>query len=202
MICQLILLLDDEHGLRRLSGATEGEVLQSLFQRARQLVEDLELPDCVNGALRSLVRAIHVTNNDIRVELRPEALGNNAAGTWSCTIPRPTGGRQFREAKLKMVGWFKDDRYNVDLVSVFAEAMEVQRLVLQSPELSLNQLGKREGRCRTHLARLLRISWLSPRIVESVAAGNQPKALTRRALLSASIPLDWEEQARQFGFAA
>ena len=45
-----------------------------------------------------------------------------------------------------------NDRYDPDLVSLIAEAMEVQRLVLQSPELSLNQLGKREGRCRTHLA--------------------------------------------------
>ena len=58
-----------------------------------------------------------------------------------------------------------NDRYDADLVSLLAGAMEVQRLVLQSPALSLNQLGKREGRCRTHLARLLRISWISPRIV-------------------------------------
>jgi hypothetical protein len=80
--------------------------------------------------------------------------------------------------------------------------MEVQRLVLQSPELSLNQLGKREGRCRTHIARLLRISWFSPRIVEAIAAGTQPKAVTRKALLTAAIPLEWEDQERQFGLAA
>jgi hypothetical protein len=95
-----------------------------------------------------------------------------------------------------------NDRYDPDLVSLIAEAMEVQRLVLQSPELSLNQLGKREGRCRTHLARLLRISWLSPRIVETVAAGTQPKTVTRKVLLSSEMPLAWEEQERMLGLAA
>lgn len=69
-------------------------------------------------------------------------------------------------------------------------------------ELSLNQLGKREGRCRTHLARLLRISWLSPRIVEAVAAGTQPKTVTRKVLLSSEVPLAWEEQERLLGLAA
>ena len=34
----------------------------------------------------------------------------------------------------------KNDRYDADLVSLLAEAMEVQRLVLQSPELSLNRI--------------------------------------------------------------
>ena len=80
--------------------------------------------------------------------------------------------------------------------------MEVQRLFLQSPELSLNQLGKREGRCRTHLARLLRISWLSPRVVEAVTAGTQPKVVTRKTLLSSEMPMAWEEQERMLGLAA
>lgn len=66
-----------------------------------------------------------------------------------------------------------------------AEAMEVQRLVLPSPDLSLDQWGKREGRCRTHMARLLRLSWISPRIVEANAAVAQPKTQTRRVLLTA-----------------
>lgn len=78
----------------------------------------------------------------------------------------------------------------------------MQRLVLPSPELSLNQLGKWEGRCRTHLARLLRISWLSPRIVEAVADGTQPKTVTRKVLLSSEMPLAWEEQERMLGLAA
>ena len=89
----------------------------------------------------------------------------------------------------------------LDLLALVADAMAAQRLVLASPELSLTQLAKREGRCRTQLARLLRLSWLSPRIIEAIAEGSQPKGLTRRALLISDMPLDWTEQERQFGFA-
>jgi hypothetical protein len=83
-----------------------------------------------------------------------------------------------------------------------SHSIEVQRLVLQSPALSLNQLGKREGRCPAHLARLLRISWLSPRIVEAVAGGTQPKTGTRKLLLSSEMPLAWDERERLLGLAA
>jgi len=143
-----------------------------------------------------------VTKDAIRIDLKPEAHGLGSTGIWSCPIPRPTGGWTFREAKLRMDAKPQNDRYDADLVYLLAEAMEVQRLVLQSPEFSLNQLGKRERRCRTHLSRLLRISWFSPRIVEAVAAGTQPRTITRKALLSTEIPLSWEEQERQFGLAA
>ncbi|MBK6802007.1 MAG: hypothetical protein IPG83_11180 [Novosphingobium sp.] len=63
-------------------------------------------------------------------------------------------------------------------------------------------LAKREGRCRTQLARLLRISFLSPRIVEAIAEGSQPKGLNRHVLLSCDLPLDWADQERMFGLAA
>jgi DNA invertase Pin-like site-specific DNA recombinase len=198
---QLIKLLNDDHALRRMSGANEAEALQTLFERGLWLAQDLARPGRSEDALRGLVNAIHVTKDAICIELKPEVLGIGDNETWSCTIPRPTGGRPCREAKLRMDAKPQNDRYDADLILLLAEAMEVQRLVLASPELSLNQLGKREGRCRTHLARLLRISWLSPRIVEAVAAGTQPKAVTRKTLLSAEIPLAWEEQERMLGLA-
>ncbi len=198
---QLIALLNDEHALRRLSGATEGEALHTLFERARWLAQDLARPERAQDALRSFVKAIHVGKHDKLVELQPTALGAEGPVTWSHSIPGPASGRPFREAKLKIEAKRIDDRYDADLVALMAEAMEVQRLVLQSPELSLNQLGKREGRCRTHLARLLRLSWISPKIVEAIAAGTQPNTLTRRVLMSAPIPLAWDEQEREYGFA-
>jgi len=184
-----------------MSGANEAEALQTLFERGLWLARDLARPGRSEDALRGLVNAIHVTKDAICIELKPEVLGIGDTETWSCTIPRPTGGRPCREAKLRMDAKPQNDRYDADLVLLLAEAMEVQRLVLASPELSLNQLGKREGRCRTHLAKLLRLSWISPNIVEAIAAGTQPKTLTRRVLLSASIPLAWDEQEREFGLA-
>lgn len=90
---------------------------------------------------------------------------------------------------------------NDDLLRLLSDARAALELVQSSLELSLHQIGKREGRCRTHLARLLRIAWLSPRIVEAIVEGKQPRKLNRQMLLAANVPIDWAEQERLLGFA-
>jgi len=110
--------------------------------------------------------------------------------------------RPLREARLQIDAEVPGKGLADDLLDLIADAMAAQSLVRASPELSLNLLAKREGRCRTQLARLLRLSWMSPRIIEAIAEGSQPKGLTRRGLLICDMPIDWAEQERRFGFAA
>ena len=146
------------------------------------------------------MRAVTICNKTVEVTLNPDALGAASDGGWAWSIPLPTR-RPFREAKLRIDAAANDERLSGDLLDVVADAIAARRLVLASPELSLNQLAKREGRCRTQLARLLRLSWMSPRIIEAIAEGSQPKGLTRRGLLICDMPVDWADQERQFGFA-
>jgi hypothetical protein len=73
--------------------------------------------------------------------------------------------------------------------------------VVAAPHLSLNQLANREGRCRKQMAKLLRASWLSPQIVETVVSGSQPRSFNRQRLLEAELPVDWSEQVKVLGFA-
>ena len=83
-----------------------------------------------------------------------------------------------------------------------ADALDAQRLVLASPHLSLNQLAISLGRCRKQLTKLFRLSWLSPRIVDAIVLGCQPRSLTRTRLLETELPIDWSEQESLFGVAA
>ena len=78
----------------------------------------------------------------------------------------------------------------------------MQRLVIANSHLSLNQLALKEGRCRKQMAKLLRLSWLSPRVVEAITSGSQPKSMNRTQLLEAELPLNWAEQEWMLGFAA
>lgn len=94
------------------------------------------------------------------------------------------------------------DRIDRKLIGTIAEAVEVRELVLASPDLSLNQLGKRERRCRTQLGKLFRLSCVSPRIIEATIDGRQPARIDRRALLEADLPSCWQAQERMLGFAS
>jgi site-specific DNA recombinase len=152
-------------------------------------------------ALRSILAGITIRADRMEVLLHPNALGIQSEVSWAWTLPLPER-RSFREARLRIDADTNEPRTSNDLIGLVAEAMAAQRLVLASPELSLAQLAKREGRCRTQLARLLRLSWLSPRIIEAIAEGTQPKGLTRRSLLICDLPAEWSVQERIFRFAA
>ncbi len=51
-----------------------------------------------------------------------------------------------------------------------------------------------------YVRRILRLAFLAPDIVESIAEGRQPRGLTLHRLLG-PVPLAWAEQRQRFGFA-
>ena len=201
LIGHLQELLGDEHDLRRLSGIEEAGTLRTMFATAHLLAVDLREIGKVEMALRSLVAGISIRADCMEISLKPSALSIETEVNWTWTLPLPAR-RPFREARIRIDGSTTEASASNDLLALVADAMAAQRLVLASPELSLAQLAKREGRCRTQLTRLLRLSWMSPRIIDAIADGSQPKGLTRRALLICDMPIEWAEQERQFGFAA
>jgi DNA invertase Pin-like site-specific DNA recombinase len=200
LIGHLEVLLGDEHALRRLSGIEEAGTLRTMFATAHLLAVDLREIRKVEPALSSLVAGIAIKADGMEISLKPEALSIVTDANWTWMLPLPAR-RPFREARIRIDSDATETRASTDLLALMANAMDAQRLVLASPELSLAQLAKREGRCRTQLTKLLRLSWLSPRIIDAIADGTQPKGLTRRALLICDMPIDWAEQERQFGFA-
>lgn len=201
LVSHMEQLLNHEHALRRLSGIEEAGALRTMFANAHLLALQLrEIGNC-ELALRSLVASISIRVDGIAIEIDPAAVGIEQGCNWIWTIPLPDR-RPFREARITIDSGASEDGRSNDLLDLVADAMAAQQLVLSSPGLSLAQLARREGRCRTQLTRLLRISFLSPKIVEAIVDGTQPKGLTRRMLLSCDLPIDWAEQERLFGLAA
>jgi site-specific DNA recombinase len=201
VVQQLSTLLSDEHALRRLSGVDDAGQLRVIFRAAQTLLQKLEQRAQLHGAVRLAIARIQVRRDRLELAISPAAFGLEGVPEWTWTVA-PASRKPFREAKLRIDAVAIGDGLSHALADLLAEASKAQQLVLASPELSLNQLGKREGRCRTHLAKLLRLSWLSPRIVEAIAAGRQPASLTSRALLSAEFPIEWSAQEKLFGLTA
>jgi site-specific DNA recombinase len=192
-------MLGDDHALRRLSGLQDAGQLTAIFDAARLRRMELAHPSNRDDTVRSLVASIAICSSSMRVIINLAVLGSE--GEVMLELPLPER-KPFREAKLRMDSTAIADRTDRKLVGLLAEAMEVRELVQASPELSLNQLGKRDGRCRTQLGRLLRLSWLCPRIVEAIIDGRQPARLNRKVLLEADLPACWQAQERMLGFAS
>ena len=193
-------LLEDDHGLRRLANLDAADLLCTMLEGARMLGKRLKQSGDAQAAIQSLVALIKVETGSLELTLKPAALGLANQPCWRWSIPLPAR-KPFREAKLRIDSGEPGKPLNDDLLALLAAARAALELVQSSPELSLNQIGKREGRCRTHIARLLRVAWLSPRIVEAIVEGAHPRKLNRQMLLAANLPIDWAAQERLLGFA-
>jgi len=51
-----------------------------------------------------------------------------------------------------------------------------------------------------YFARLFRLNYLAPDIQAGIMDGSHPADLTASKLVFSSLPLDWEQQRRLFGF--
>ena len=70
---------------------------------------------------------------------------------------------------------------------------------MASLDTSIDQLAKGQGRCRTHFARLIKLSYLAPDIVTMVLEGRQPVSLNRRKLMAIELPIHWVDQRGMLG---
>jgi hypothetical protein len=50
------------------------------------------------------------------------------------------------------------------------------------------------------MGKIIRLTCLAPDIVKSILAGLQPRDLTLKDLIRNTIPVDWNEQRKMFGF--
>jgi len=85
------------------------------------------------------------------------------------------------------------------LVELIADAHAARTLMLAWSERSLGQIASAEGRCRTQLSRLIKLSYLAPAIVAMILDRRQPGSLTRRRLMATALPLGWDEQQALLG---
>ncbi|TCJ41254.1 recombinase family protein [Parafrankia sp. BMG5.11] len=201
LVVQLTQLLEDEHALRRLSGIEEAGRLRTMFETGRLLACRLAIQGSRETALQDLISAMQVCAERIEVVLNSDALavGTGRELNWSIALP---DRKPFREARLRINAEDKGSSLDNKLVQLIADALEARQLVISNPGLSINQVAHKEGRCRKQLTKLASVSWLSPRIVESIAAGTQPKAINRTLLLETTLPTDWANQEALLGFQA
>lgn len=79
------------------------------------------------------------------------------------------------------------------LVKALARAFRWKRMLESGEFASISVLAEKEGIAFTYMARLMRLSLLSPELVDAVMDGHQPAHITLANLMD-PFPADWKEQ--------
>ena len=79
------------------------------------------------------------------------------------------------------------------LVKALARAFRWKRMLESGEFASISELAEKEGIAFTYMARLMRLSLLSPELVDAVMDGHQPAHITLASLMD-PFPADWKEQ--------
>jgi DNA invertase Pin-like site-specific DNA recombinase len=196
VITNLQTLLSDEQQLQRMVSAVDAKTVTKVLKFARKILERLD-NDPID-AIRQLISHVEVTEENMLLTLKPAGLGlDNAQSELIHPLALPSR-KPFGEHKLKLGPENADDAQpDPDLIKLLKDAKAIQELVLDNPELPLNQLTQEQGSCRKRMTKLLQLSWLSPNAVEAILDGRQPASLSRAQLLTGSFPLLWVEQEKQ-----
>ncbi|MBL0144343.1 MAG: hypothetical protein IPP91_20120 [Betaproteobacteria bacterium] len=80
------------------------------------------------------------------------------------------------------------------MIKVLARAFRWQRLMNDGTYTSMDEMAAAEKISPSYISRILRLTYLSPTIVQAILDGQHPAHLTMKDLL-VPFPLEWKAQA-------
>ena len=109
-------------------------------------------------------------------------------------------GRQMVKTKSTDGGGFHETRsgINKELATAIAKSYQWQEQLESGEYTTLEELASANGVDRTYVGRLLKLTSLSPDLVEKILDGNEPPGVSLRQLRIGIPPL-WSEQRQLWG---
>ena len=80
------------------------------------------------------------------------------------------------------------------------KALQWNQALLSGKANSMAELARNEDVTQRYIAHIIKLAYLAPDIMDAIIKGNIPAQLSL-GQLKKNIPLDWDEQRRQFGFS-
>ena len=184
--------------------------ITSIFAAAAEWSARLRSEAEASAALKALIDRAELHHNGIRLSIRMpiRTSGNPAAnGATHLSLTRQIPLRVRRrgiEMRL-VIGGDLGSAPRIDSTILKATARGhrwFDDLVL-GRSASMVEIGKREGVGKRYVSRMIRLAFLAPAIVESIAEGRQPAELTAQFLSTGrgDLPLSWQAQEKLLGFA-
>jgi hypothetical protein len=113
--------------------------------------------------------------------------------TVTIHVPFRIAKRGGRKEMVLPEGAAQARRPDNTLVKALARAFRWKRMLETGEFASISELAEREGIAFTYMARLMRLSLLSPELVDAVMDGRHPAHITLANLMD-PFPADWKEQ--------
>jgi site-specific DNA recombinase len=207
VVTRLIAYFRDYREVATLAGpGASAADIRALVERAGEAAERLMDQVKMRSVISKLVTSIALTSDEMNVTIDRGGL----ARTLDLPMPQDdtllvltvaaSKVREGKATKLVLAGPASTPlARDPKLVALLAEARVTRDLVLASPDRTIRDIANEQQRCRHRIARLIRLSWLSPAIATAIVEGRQPRALTPRRLLDTDWPLEWDAQTALVG---
>ena len=142
---------------------------------------------------------------DIKIDLNAECLAGRLGLDAALLSPAlisfeaPFQTRR-RGVETKIISGERTREPDPTLIRTLAVAHDWARL-LQSG-FGVTQIAARTGHSGAFIRTRAQLAFLSPKLQVAILDGSQPPELTLKRILSAPVPLDWDDQERRFGLSA
>lgn len=204
VIARVQQMLNDAATVRAiLDPNATAQQLGKAIDTARATAERIDQPYGRRATLPSLLANVQAGEEQLVITLDREALAralnqNLIADTERFIVTaQATKVKAGNATKLVIGGVMprnsqRDDR----LVALLTEAAEARASILAAPAMTITELARQRNQCRHRLAKLVRLSWASPKIVTMIMTGSQPASLTPNRLIDLDLPLCWSAQEK------
>ena len=189
-----------------------------LTQALKNLLNEIQKnpATCWNDLIRPFLKRVQVYRDQVEIELNSHGLANTIFGepaaslldeddSSDTTIKLSVAATLKRTGKeLKFIVPSTTDNASPDqsLIKLLVRARALQTTIERSGNASIEEIASSQNLTPSYVARLMRLNFLAPEIVEAIVAGRQPAALSANKLMKDTrFPLSWHEQRLALGFA-
>ena len=200
-------LLLDRTAIRNLLPAPTAAALATALERGAEAAGKLDASYGRSTTIAKLVTGVRVDDAKVELTIHRDALltvldGASDPDQAPLLITAPAV-RIRRGKDVKLV--FANEtgtavQPDAKLVALLVEAGAARTAIAANPGWTVRDAASAVGQCRHRFARLIRLSFLAPELVQLILNGKHPPMLTPRRLLDAELPLAWREQKAMLGF--
>src|SRR6202795_2143593 len=179
--------------------------LVPVLRSIQTLIERLQADgETASSTLGEIIERVDLMREGIRILLKLPIAAEDCSGTTRHLalvrlIPLQLKRRGL-ETRMVLAGEATPSRVELPLLKAVARARRWALELISGQVDSVDEIARREHLDKRSVRRLLRLGFLSPRIVEAIAEGHQPPDLTVFSLIRrVDLPLLWNAQEQALG---